>query len=88
VAGTDPFITARRRAYDLASSGAYLLWPPIASVLASEGFSAAAIKKIGKDRTAQREITALIHAAIARHPAAPAETWRIRAPETRVKLKP
>jgi hypothetical protein len=65
-----------------------LLWPPIAQMLANEGFSAAAIKKIGKDRAAQREITALIHAAIARRAAAPAETWRVREPETRVKLKP
>jgi hypothetical protein len=82
-----PETSARDRAYELAATGEYLLWPPIAAVLASEGFGTAAIKKIGKDRAAQRDITALIHAAIARNPRSAAETWRLRAPDMRVKLK-
>lgn len=84
----DPEISARDRAYELAAMGEYLLWPPIAAVLASEGFGAGVIKKIGKDRTAQIEIRALIHAAIARNPRSAAETWRLRAPDMRVRLKP
>jgi hypothetical protein len=84
----DPFVTARQRAFVLAASGNYLLWPNIAQVLADEGFSAAAIKKVGKDREAQHLITALIHAAIASNPSSPSETWRHREPETKAKLKP
>jgi hypothetical protein len=83
---SDPFITARDRAYVLAATGDYMLWPNIAAVLASEGYSAAAIKRIGKDSAAQNELTALIHAAISKRPYAPAETWREREPETKVKL--
>ena len=82
-----PDLSARQRAYALASTGDFLLWPPIAKVLASEGFSAASIKQLGKERDAQREITARIHAAIAKNPSAPAETWRIRAPDTKTTLK-
>lgn len=82
-----PDLSARQRAYALASTGEYLLWPPIAQVLAEEGFSAAAIQALGKERAAQREITARIHAAIARNPSSPAETWRIREPETKARLK-
>jgi hypothetical protein len=62
VAGSNPSASVRQRAYALAASGDYLLWPNIAQVLASEGFSAAAIKQVGKDRAAQHEISALIHA--------------------------
>lgn len=80
--------SAHDRAYELAASGEYLLWPPIAAVLASEGFAASAIKKIGHDRAAQRQIQTLIHAAIARNPRSAAETWRLRAPDMRVRLKP
>lgn len=86
MAAPDPLVSARDRAYVLAASGDYLLWPPIAAVLASEGFSQSAIKKIGRDRATQREIAALIHAAIAARPCAPAETWRQREPETKAKL--
>jgi hypothetical protein len=85
---SDPFVSARQRAFVLAASGNYLLWPNIAKVLTGEGFGAAAIKKVGKDREAQRLITALIHAAIASQPCAPSETWRHREPETKAKLKP
>jgi hypothetical protein len=82
-----PDLSARQRAYALASTGDYLLWPPIANVLVNEGYSAAVIKQLGKERAAQREIAARIHAAIASQPSPPTETWRIRAPETKAKLK-
>lgn len=80
VAGSDPFESARQRALVLAASGDHLLWPNIAQVLASEGFSVAAIKLIGKDRASQREITTRIHAVetalLARQ--SPTETRRTR----------
>ena len=53
VVKSDPFASARQRAYELAATGDYLLWPNIAQVLASEGFSVGAIKQIGKDVPAQ-----------------------------------
>jgi hypothetical protein len=74
----DPLAPARQRAFVLASSGDYLLWPNIAQVLASEGFSAATIKQIGKDQAAQRAIQASIHAAERARPAAPADTRHTR----------
>lgn len=83
-----PETSARERACELAATGDYLLWPPIAAVLASEGFGAAAIKKIGNDRATQREIRTLIHTASARDPRSATETWRLRAPDMRVRLKP
>jgi hypothetical protein len=78
VAKSDPSASARARAFALAASGDYLLWPNIAQVLTSEGFSAATIKQIGKDREAQREITKQIHAAERARPAAVAETRHTR----------
>jgi hypothetical protein len=62
----------------LANSGDYLLWPNIAQALAREGFSAAAIKQIGKDRAAQREISARILAADTARPAVPTDTRHTR----------
>jgi hypothetical protein len=62
----------------LAVSGDYLLWPNIAQVLTREGFSAAAIKRIGKDRATQREISAGILAAERARPAAPTDTRHTR----------
>jgi hypothetical protein len=47
--GANPLTSAHDRAFALASSGNYLLWPNVAHALASEGFRAAAIKQIGKD---------------------------------------
>jgi hypothetical protein len=80
VAGSDPFASVRQRAFVLASSGDYLLWPSIAQVLASEGYGIAAIKQIGKDRAAQREISERILAAEKARPASPVMTratrWR------------
>jgi hypothetical protein len=74
----NPLISARERALALALSGDYLLWPTIAQALAGEGFGAAAIKQIGKDRAVQREITARILAAERAYPTAPAETRHTR----------
>jgi hypothetical protein len=82
-----PELSARQRAYELASTGAYLLWAPIAQVLVSEGYGATAVKKLGKDREGQREITTRIHAAIAHDPSPPCATWRIGDPEMKVKLQ-
>jgi hypothetical protein len=61
--GANPLTSAHDRAFALASSGNYLLWPNVAHALASEGFRAAAIKQIGKDSAVQREITERILAA-------------------------
>lgn len=82
----DPLVPARVRALALAEAGGHALWPLIAGALATEGFSAKVITQLGKDRAFQNEITARIHAAIVRDPAAPAQTWRIRDPESRAKL--
>ena len=76
--GGNELTSARDRAVMLATSGNYLLWPNIAQVLASEGFSAADIKQIGKDRATQREITARIHDAERARPPAPADTRHTR----------
>jgi hypothetical protein len=80
VSGSDPLASARQRAFALADTGDYLLWHNIARVLAHEGFAVDAIKKLGKDRVAQRELTARIHAADKSHARPPDETrmtrWR------------
>jgi hypothetical protein len=74
----DPLASALQRALALADSGDYVLWPNIAAVLASEGFSARAIKKVGNDRAAQREITSRILTAENARPIAPTETRHTR----------
>jgi hypothetical protein len=76
------------RALDLASGKAS--WPAIAGALASEGYSAAAIKHIGKDASAQGEIARRIHAAELQRleaSAPPCQTWRIEDPRSRAKLR-
>jgi hypothetical protein len=78
MAGSNPFASARQRAFVLASSGDYLLWPNIAQVLVSEGFSVDAIKQIGRDRDAQRQITERILIAERARPAALADTRHTR----------
>jgi len=85
---SDPLILARDRAVVLAKDGEHASWPSIVAVLAADGYGAGAIKTLGRDQAFQREIAALIHAAIANRPAAPAQTWRISDPESRAKLKP
>lgn len=56
----DPLATALDRAFALANSGAFQVWPQIAEQLAREGYAAAAITRIGRNRTTQRELTALM----------------------------
>jgi hypothetical protein len=71
-------VSARQRALALADSGDYVLWPNIAAVLASEGFGRSAIQQIGRDRSAQREISARILAAEQASPTPPVETRHTR----------
>lgn len=88
VARVNPLTSAHERAWTLADDMAS--WPDIARVLADEGYSAAIIKKIGKDRDFKGEITRRLLAAEQRRLAAnapPCQTWRIEEPKACVKLK-
>ncbi|GAM99858.1 hypothetical protein U91I_03513 [alpha proteobacterium U9-1i] len=86
----NPLASARERAFLLANNGEHPSWPLIAKALAHEGFGAVAIKQIGKDANAQREIAArilVVEQARLADQAAPAQTWRVEDPRTRVVLK-